>query len=119
MPQTNSLDTRVEFIIHENGTIEVCYFDNPKDGSCFSWKLPRSVIGELVRWWMKFKKDRQITFPLSQRNKKCEFTMCSEKYVEINEIDSRGRTNMTGWSLPVVVVEQLLIWQRDKAKRRD
>ena len=30
-----------------------------------------------------------------------------------------GRTCMTGWSLPVTVVERLAIWQEDKSKQQN
>jgi len=32
------------------------------------------------------------------------------KYIEIKSLDCQGRTNMTGWSLPMAVVDSLSKW---------
>lgn len=100
---------KVEFITH-NGAIEVRYFDTPKDKLYRSWRLPESLVGELITFWTMLKKDKKITFPLQKRTKVCELTMHTEKYIEIKSLDSLGRTNMTGWSLPNIVVEELISW---------
>jgi hypothetical protein len=116
MLQTNNSGIKVEFIVNKNGTTQIRYFDNPFDSSCFSWKIPESVIKELVIWWLGLKKYKELIFPLNERSRKCEFTMYSKEYIDIKELDSLGRTNMTGWSLPVVMVERLVIWQNSKVK---
>lgn len=111
--------TKVEFIMHNNGAIEIHYFDNPKECLYRSWKLPQTIVKELIRWWTKLKEAKETKFPLQKRTKICEFTILTEKYIDIKELDSLGRTNMTGWNLPVAVVEQLVIWQKDKDKQKD
>jgi hypothetical protein len=120
--------SRVEFFAN-NGIIEIRYFDGsialtinpersrridtPKDELYRSWKLPESIAHELIAWWISLKKSKEITFPLHKRVKVCEFTMNTEKYIEIKSLDCRGRTNMTGWSLPADVVGRLIIWQKN------
>ena len=100
---------RVEFFAN-NGIIEIRYFDTPKDELYRSWKLPESIAHELIAWWISLKKNKEITFPLQKRTKLCEFTMYTEKFIEIKSLDCRGRTNMTGWNLPNIVFEELISW---------
>jgi len=100
---------RVEFLA-DNGIIEIHYFDNPKDKSYRSWKLPESIANELISWWAR--KGKKLLFPMQIRVKKCEFTMYSEKYIEIKSVDCQGRTNITGWNLPAAAVERLIAWQK-------
>lgn len=109
-------NSKVEFIAH-NGIIEVRYFDSPKDQLCRSWRLPESIADELIAFWAMLKRDKKIAFSLQKRTKVCEFTMHTEKFIEIKSLDCRGRTNMTGYSLPVTVVERLVIWQKCSANR--
>jgi len=108
----NDESPRVEFSTN-NGIIEIRYFDTPKDQLYRSWKLPESIANKLIAWWTSLKKNKEITFPLQKRTKLCEFTMYTEKFIEIKSLDCLGRTNMTGWSLPAAVVERLIIWQKN------
>jgi hypothetical protein len=103
---------KVEFSAN-NGIIEIRYFDTPKDELYRSWRLPESIGGGLIVFWKSLKKNKETTFPLQERTKVCEFTMHTEKYIEIKSLDCLGRTNMTSWSLPVVVVERLINWQKN------
>ena len=100
---------RVEFFAN-NGIIEIRYFDTPKDPLYRSWRLPESITHELIAFWKSLKKNKEINFPLKKRTGLCEFTMYTEKFIEIKSLDCRGRTNMTGWSLPNVVVVELISW---------
>lgn len=100
---------RVEFFAN-NGIIEIRYFDTPKDQLYRSWKLPEPIAGELITFWESRKKNRKNIFPLQEKTKVCQFTMNTEKFIEIKSLDCRGRTNMTGWSLPKIVVEELISW---------
>lgn len=109
---------KIEFSAN-NGIIEIRYFDTPKDELYRSWRLPEPLAEELIAFWTMLKKNKKIAFPLQKRTKMCEFTMHTEKYIEIKSLDCRGRTNMTGRSLPVVVVERLVIWQNGKVKRQE
>ena len=93
--------------------IEVRYFDTLEGELYRSWKLPRPVAEELIKWWRMTKISQKTIFPINSRSGKCEFTMHTEKCVEIKEIDSLGRTKMTGWSLPAFVVKRLIIWQKN------
>jgi len=123
---------RVEFFAN-NGIIEIRYFDGstaltinpersrridtPKDELYSSWKLPESIAHELIAWWIGSKKNKEITFPLQKRTKICEIAMNTKKYIEIKSLDCRGRTNMTGWNLPVVVIKKLVVWQKNTADK--
>ena len=102
---------KAEFFAN-NGIIEIRYFDEPKDKSCRSWKLPESIADEVTAWWAMARKGKKLLFPIQIRAKKCEFTMYSEKYIEIKSLDCQGRTNMTGWSLPAATVECLSMRQK-------
>ncbi|MCG2677251.1 hypothetical protein L6386_01600 [bacterium] len=108
----NDKSPKVEFIT-QNGAIKVRYFDTPKDELYRSWRLPESLVGELITFWTILKKDNKTIFPLQKRTKVCELTMHTEKYIEIKSLDCRGRANMIGWSLPAAVVERLIIWQKN------
>ena len=102
-------NTKVE-LSAQDGVIEIRYFDTPKDERYRSWRLPEAIVNELITFWKSTKKNRKGSFPLQERTKVCEFTMNTEKFIEIKSLDSRGRTNMTGWSLPNVAVEDLISW---------
>ena len=104
-------NSKVDFIAN-TGSVEVRYFDNPEDERYRSWKLPESITNELIAFWTMLKKNKKIIFPLQKRTEVCEFTMHTEKYIEIKSLDSLGRTNMTGWSLPNVIVEELIKWSK-------
>lgn len=107
---------KVEFNA-QDGFIEIRYFDTPKDERYRSWKLPETIANELIIWWLSFKKNGKVSFPLQKKNKVCELTMNTEKFIEIKSLDCRGRVNMTGWSLPAVVVEKLAVRQKDVADK--
>ena len=118
MSQANHSNIKIE-IIANNGIIEIRYFDNPKDDSYRHWKVPEDIAKDLMKWWLRLKKNGKINFPKTLRSKKCEFAIHSDKCVDIKALDCRGRSTMTGWSLPVVVVERLIIWQNSKVKRQE
>ena len=101
--------SKVEFSAN-NAILEIRYFDTPKDQIYRSWRLPESIVHELIAFWISLKKNKEITCPLKKRTKLCEFTMYTKTFIEIKSLDCRGRTNMTGWSLPKVVVEELISW---------
>jgi hypothetical protein len=109
MSQANRSNTKIE-IFANNAILEIRYFDTPKDQLYRSWKLPESIAGELIAFWRSLKKNKKTAFSLQKRTKLCEFTMHTEKYIEIKSLDCLGRTNMTGWSLPNVAVEELIKW---------
>lgn len=111
----NCADYRVEFKNFSNGDLEIRYFDTPRDFSYRSWKLPKGVAGELISWWKKLSENKSIHFPIKERTKICEFTMYTENYIEIRELDSLGHFKMIGWNLPKVAVEELVNWvEKDK-----
>lgn len=101
--------SKVEFFAN-NAILEIRYFDTLKDQLYRSWRLPESIVHELIAFWISLKKNKEIPFPLKKRTKLCEFTMYTEKFIEIKSLDCRGRTNMTGWSLPNGVVVELISW---------
>lgn len=98
---------RVEFFTN-HGILEIRYFDHPKDQHYYCWRLPKPITNELFAFWISMKKNEEMTFPLKKITRLCEFTMYTENFVEIKALDSRGGTNMIGWSLPKVVVEKLI-----------
>lgn len=99
--------SKVEFI--ENGTIlEIRYFDTPEDQFYLGWRLPKSIAQELIEFWVALRGKKEITLPLQKRGTLSEFTMYTDKFIEIKSLDSLGRTSMTGWSLPKIVVEELM-----------
>lgn len=97
---------KIEFF-DNNGMLEIRYFDTPKDHLYHSWRLPESIAHELIVFWKSLKKKKEIAFPVQKRATLCEFTMYTEKFIEIKSLDSLGRTNLTGWGLPSAVVEEL------------
>lgn len=103
-------DYKVEFKNSPNGDLEIRYFDPPCDSSYYSWRLPKKVVEELISWWKKLRKNKDIIFPIKEKTKICEFTMYTEKSVDVREFDSFGRLKIVGWSLPNVTVEELMDW---------
>ncbi len=111
--QDKNAKAKVEIFGNLDGVLEIRYFDTAEDELYRSWKLPRSVADELIKWWLKvIKPKKDISFPINSRGSKCEFTMHTEKSIDIKEIDSLGRGKMSGWSLPSRAVEELVIWQK-------
>jgi len=70
------------------------------------------VVEDLISWWNKLKKNKSILFPIKERTKICEFTMYTKKHIDIREFDNLGRFKMIGWSLPKVVAEELIDWEK-------
>ena len=103
-------NSRVEFSAL-SGIIEIRYFDTPEDQRYRSWKLPVSIVNDLIAWRKKTGKQKDAAFPLNAITKVCEITMNTHKYIEIKSLDCKGRTNMTGWSLPACVVDDLSKWR--------
>lgn len=103
---------KVELINSSDGILEVCYFDDCKDERYRSWKMPKAVAEELIFWWKRLKQSKGKKFPIREKTKICEFSMNTEKYIEVREFDSLGRYKMIGWSLPKEVVEELINWDR-------
>lgn len=116
--QDKNTEAKVEIFGNLDGIIEVRYFDTPKDESYRSWKLPRPVAEELIKWWRMTKINQKTIFPINSRTGICEFTMHTEKFIGIKEIDSLGRTKMTGWSLPSEIPEKLIIWQKQEGCKK-
>jgi hypothetical protein len=104
-------DYRIEFKNFSNGDLEIRYFDTPRDSSCRFWKLPKEVVEELISWWERLRKNKNMRFPIKKKTKICEFTMYTENYIEIREFDNLGRYKMIGFSLPKDVVEELVNWR--------
>lgn len=101
---------KVEFENLSDESLEVRYFDDSRDSSYRSWRLPKKVVGELITWWKELKKNKNINFPIKTRTKICKFNMYTEKYIGIREFDTLGRYKLAGWSLPKVVLEELIDW---------
>jgi len=95
----------------QGGLIEIRYFDSPEDELYRSWKLPVSIADSLIAWRQKMKKQKNALFPLKEKTRVCEITMNTDKFVDIKSLDCMGRTNMTGWSLPIVVIDNLRKWK--------
>lgn len=108
---------RLEFKA-QNGLVEIRYFDTPKDERYRSWKLPASVVDSVIAWRQNINKQKSA-FPLKERTKVCEITMNSDKSVEIKSLDSMGRTNMIGWNLPILAVDNLGEWRANSTTKGD
>jgi hypothetical protein len=104
----NTPKYKIEFEAFPNGDLEIRYFNNPDDTSYYSWRLPEKVVEKLVSWWKKLRENRNIQFPVKEKTENCEFVMHTGKSVDIREIDSLGRYKTKGWTLPIVVVEELV-----------
>jgi len=101
---------KVERINSLDGILEVRYFDDCKDERYRSWKIPTAVAEELISWWKRLKQSKGKEPPIKEKTKICEFSMNTEKYIEVREFDNLGRYKMTGWSFPKEVVEELINW---------
>ncbi|MFQ5867794.1 MAG: hypothetical protein ACE5IT_07355 [bacterium] len=108
-------DYRIEFKNFPNGHLEIRYFDIPRDSSYRSWKLPKEVVKELISWWKRLRKNKNIRFPIKEKTKICEFTMYTENYIEIREFDNLGRYKMIGFSLPKVLLKELVSWKNKES----
>jgi len=104
------LNYRVEFENLPEENLEIRYFDNHHNSSYLSWKLPKNIAEELVVWWKKISDYKNIDFPVKKKTKTCELNMPTEKHIDIRGIDKYGNFQMTGWSLPRVAVEKLVVW---------
>ena len=102
---------RVEIIAHSGEEIELRYYNSPEIDSYLGWRLPESVARELVMWWEKFRLNRKREYPVSEKREKCQIIMYTDKYIDIREFDQLGRLKMGGWSLPRVIIEELVKWK--------
>lgn len=99
---------KVELVNSSDRILEVRYFDDCKDERYRSWKMPKAIAKELISWQKRLKQSKGKGLPIKEKAKICEFSMNTEKYIEIREFDNLGRYKMTGWSLPKGVVEELI-----------
>jgi len=104
-------NVRVEVIPYPAGEVELRYYDDPEVDSYLGWKLPGYVAQELVNWWEKFRLNKAREYPINKKTKNCQIIMYTDKYIEIRETDELGRLKMGGWSLPRVVMEELVRWK--------
>ncbi len=105
----------VEFKSFPNGDLEIRYFfNNRKDDSYYSWKLPEKVAEEFISSWKQLRKKKTLHFPVKKRTENCEFILYKEKSVLLKEIDSAGDYKTSGLFLPEVVVEELVNWMGKK-----
>ena len=102
------LEYRVEFNDLPEERLEIRYFQPPKDSSYLSWKMSKGVANETVAWMDKKRSDKQLSFPVKEKTKICEFIMNNENFINIKEFDSFGRYKTIGWSLPKGVMEELM-----------
>ena len=62
--------------------------------------------------------NKELCFPIKKIWSGCEFTMHAEDHVDIREFGNFGCYKMTGWSLPKVVVDELVNWhEKNKSKK--
>ena len=110
----NCVDYKVEFRKSLNGELEICYFENPKGSAYLSWILPKEIVDELISWWKKLQKNKNIQLPIIEKTEICEFNMFTEKSIDIREsVSFRGLT-LVGYLLPKVVVEELIYWDGNR-----
>ena len=102
---------KVEFENLSDGSLEIRYFDDYRDLSYRSWRVPKTVAEELTSWWERLR-NKNVNFPIKEKAKMCEINMYTEKYIDIKELDSLGRFKMVGWSFPKAVVEELVNWDK-------
>ena len=114
----NKNNHRVEFKNILDGGVKIIYFDDHKDRSYLSWELPKTVSRALVSWWKEINANKELCFPIKKIWSGCEFTMHAEDHVDIREFGNFGCYKMTGWSLPKVVVDELVNWhEKNKSKK--
>ncbi len=74
----------------------------------------KEIVEELILWWMKLQKNKNIQLPIIEKTDICEFNMITEKSIDIREsVSFRGLT-LVGYLLPKVVVEKLINWDGKK-----
>jgi hypothetical protein len=74
----------------------------------------KEIVEELISWWMKLQKNKNIQLPIIEKTDICEFNMITEKSIDIREsVSFRGLT-LVGYLLPKVVVEKLINWDGKK-----
>jgi hypothetical protein len=74
----------------------------------------KEIVEELISWWMKLQKNKNIQLPIIEKTDICEFTMFTENSVDIREsVSFRGLT-LIGYLLPKVIVEELIDWDGNK-----
>jgi len=105
----DSESPKVEFSL-QDGLIQIRYFDSPQDERCRSWRIPVTIADSVSAWRQQINKQKS-SFPLKERTTVCEITMNSDKSVEVKSLDSMGRTDMIGWSLPVLAVDNFVTWR--------
>lgn len=100
---------KVEFSA-QDGFVEIRYFNTPEDERYYSWRLPVSIVDSIIVWRQKIRKQKNA-FPVQERTKVCQITMNSSRSVDIRSLDSMGRVDMIGWSLPTLAVDSLNEWR--------
>ena len=110
----NCVDYKVEFNKASNGELEICYFENSQNSVYLSWVLPNEIVYELILWWKKLQKNKNMQLPIIGKTDICGFNMFTEKSIDIREsVSFRGLT-LVGYLLPKAVVEELMYRDENK-----
>jgi len=96
---------RIETAFLNPETVELRFYESSEDSTYRGWKMSLPVASAVADWWrnngVQFLKGKKIKSDI------VDITLLSDSHAEIRALDSLGRPKLTGWSLPIIVVEAL------------
>jgi len=96
---------RIETVFFNPETVDLRFYESAEDSTYRGWKMSLPVAAAVADWW----RNNGDQSPKGKKVKSdiVDITLLSASHVEIRALDSLGRPKLTGWSLPIIVVEAL------------
>lgn len=96
---------RIETVFLNSETVELRLYESAEDSTYRGWKMNLPIASAVADWW----RNNGAQSPKGEKVKSdiVDMTLLSDSHAEIRALDSLGRPKLTGWSLPITVVEAL------------
>ena len=96
---------RIETVFLNPSTVELKFYESLEDSTYRGWKISLPIAVAVADWW----RNNGVQSPKGKKIKSdiVDITLLSATHAEIRALDSLGRPKLTGWSLPIIVVEAL------------
>jgi len=102
----------VDFEYLEEGNLLISFSEKNKESAFESWRIPGHVVDELILWWKMEKNNTRKDLHERGRTESCEFSINSEKYIEVEELFKFSSPKTNFWVLTIDTMESLVCWSK-------
>ena len=100
----------MDFKYLDEGNLLISFSEKDKESAFESWRIPGHVVDELILWWKRVKDNTHKGLQMRERTANCEFSMNSEKYIEVEELFKYSSPKTNFWVLSIDTMEGLACW---------